>query len=126
MEFSNNGTITFHISFIPIQIKINCHNNSFNINCCIEIQSFCTSSHRFNMRRYLFINTFTWTTTAETGIRRKMEENLPCRIHNIGKLKNRNDILRKCPVYERIRPNMLEHKEWIETIRTNTRNKYEN
>jgi hypothetical protein len=73
------------------------------------------------MKKYLFINTFAWTTTAETGIRRKMEENLPCRIRNIGKLKNRNDILRKCPVYEKIRQNMLEHKVWLETVRTNTR-----
>ena len=52
-----------------------------------------------------------WTTTRETGLRHRIEENLPCRMCNTGEVENTTHILIKCLVYEKVEPKMLKKQK---------------
>lgn len=57
------------------------------------------AEHRTTQLRVL--GKLKWTTTPETGLRHRIEENLPSRMCNTGELENTTHILIKCLVYKK-------------------------
>lgn len=77
------------------------------------------AKHRTTQLRVL--GKLRWTTTPETGLRRRMEENLPCLMCNTEELENTTHILIKCLVCKNVEPKMLEKQK----MNRNTKNKHE-
>lgn len=76
------------------------------------------AEHRTTQLRVL--GKLKWTTTPETGLRHRIEENLPSRMCNTGELENTTHILIKCFVYKKVEPKMLEKQK----VGRNRKNKH--